>query len=365
MSKHARINSIPTSSSATPAQNRPLKISIEGNIATGKSTFINLLELFNPTSWHVLPEPVSEWTKVPDSEKIIEKNNKQNLPPAKISDSPRKKYILDQSETASPIRNRPEADSEDEEDPEDVKINCPGAANLLDLFYSDTPRWAYSFQSYALLSRMRLQRRPMPKRMRKVKDPVLFYERSLYTDRYIFAKNCAETNLMNPLEWEIYSDWSDYLLDTVGDVHVHGVIYLRCTPDVSYQRLGKRGRPEEKGVTKDYLTQLYNKHEAWLHHKSVEKHPSLYDVPILELDCNAEFETDEAYRAKLFKKVTDFLEECRKDQLKKNGPRDLSIENKENTMPPPMKKSKVVTSTAEAHAKRALEPTFVEAQNKK
>ena len=51
---------------------------------------------------------------------------------------------------------------------------------------------------------MRLQRRAMPKKLRKVADPVLFYERSLYTDRYIFAKNCAETNLMNGMEWDIY-----------------------------------------------------------------------------------------------------------------------------------------------------------------
>lgn len=331
---------------------RPLKISIEGNIATGKSTFIKLLEEFNPTAWHVLPEPVSEWTKVPDSEKIV-KAKHLNESPRKISDSPRKKYILDESEKASPIRVQGENADDESDDDDEQKINCPGAANLLDLFYSDTPRWAYSFQSYALLSRMRLQRRPMPKRLRKAKDPVLFYERSLYTDRYIFAKNCAETNLMNPLEWEIYSDWSDYLLDTVGDVHVHGVIYLRCTPDVSYTRLGKRGRPEEKGVTKDYLTQLHNKHEAWLHEKSVEKHPSLYDVPILELDCNSEFETDEEYRSKLFKKVTDFLLECKRDQLQKHTA-NLKVTaqaNKENTMPPPKK----VKLDSSPHAKRALE----------
>lgn len=81
----------------------------------------------------------------------------------------------------------------------------------------------------------------------------MFYERSLYTDRYIFARNCWETELMTDLEFDIYSDWSDYLLDTQGDVHIHGVIYLRADPKVSHARLNKRSRVEEKGITLEYL----------------------------------------------------------------------------------------------------------------
>lgn len=337
----------------------PLKISIEGNIATGKSTFIDLLQLFNRTSWHVVPEPVAEWTKVPDSDKIIESS------PKPITDSPRKR-VAESPVKSSPIRQRPTPkkssqennnnnDDSDEDDEDEEKINCSSAANLLECFYGDTPRWAYTFQSYALLSRMRLQRRPMPKRLRKVQDPVLFYERSLYTDRYIFAKNCAETGLMVPMEWDIYSDWSDYLLDTVGEVHIHGVIYLRCTPQKSYERLGKRGRPEENGVTFDYLTQLHDKHEAWLHHKNVEKHPSLSDVPILELDCNQEFETDEKYRAELFAKVKTFLDTCRADQLQKRiAKMNADKENK----PAASKKPKLDNTEQEnyhPHAKRTLD----------
>merc|ERR1712179_486319 len=125
----------------------PLKISIEGNIATGKSTFIDLLALFNKTSWHVVPEPVAEWTKVPDSDKIIESS------PKPITDSPRKR-VAESPVKSSPIRHRPtpkkntpkteknndskhdskqesnnsnnnKSDDEDEEDEEDdEKINC-------------------------------------------------------------------------------------------------------------------------------------------------------------------------------------------------------------------------------------------------
>jgi len=283
---------------------QPLKISIEGNIATGKSTFINILQEANPNSWHVVPEPVSEWTKVPDSEKV-----KKSSP------------------TKSPLKS-PTKPSGSQSDEEDEKINCPSAANLLDLFYTDTSRWAYTFQSYALLSRMRLQRKQMPKRLRNQKDPILFYERSLYTDRYIFAKNCHESDLMSDLEWDIYTDWSDYLLNTVGDLHIQGVIYLRADPEVSMNRLGKRGRKEEASIKLDYLQNLHDKHEAWLHHKNVSKHPSLYDVPILELDCNKEFETNEEAKSELIQKVRDFLIECKTEHTRRRI--EIMDQDKEN-----------------------------------
>ena len=331
------------------SSNKTIKISVEGNIATGKSTFIEFLKSVNPSAWHVVPEPVSEWTKIPDSEKVMKdnivksplkspirtpqkhKSGESSSSLSKLDDSPskRKLVLTDQSSpvkaTPSPIRIRPNPtvpdlninDTLEDEIDENAAISCPSAGNLLDLFYSDTQRWAYTFQSYAILSRMRCQKRPPPKAIRNAKQPVMFYERSLYTDRYIFARNCLELGTMTDLEWDIYSDWSDYLLDTQGDVHIHGVIYLRADPETSYQRLNKRSRSEEKGVTLEYLTSLHKKHEAWLHDKTVKKHKSLYDVPILELDCNKDFESDQENRSILFDKVKKFVEDCHKDQLKR------------------------------------------------
>ena len=60
-----------------------------------------------------------------------------------------------------------------------------GTENLLDLFYKDTPRWAYTFQSYAFISRIREQQDHIRK------NPYLpqVVERSVYSDRYCFAKN--------------------------------------------------------------------------------------------------------------------------------------------------------------------------------
>ncbi|MEQ2264582.1 hypothetical protein XENORESO_013149 [Xenotaenia resolanae] len=39
------------------------RISIEGNIASGKSTFVRLLEQ-ESTDWEVVPEPIARWCNV-------------------------------------------------------------------------------------------------------------------------------------------------------------------------------------------------------------------------------------------------------------------------------------------------------------
>ena len=87
---------------------------------------------------------------------------------------------------------------------------------------------------------------------------------------YIFARNCYETGLMNKTEWSIYTDWSTYLLESLGDLQLDGFIYLRCNPKVCENRMVKRGRLEEKDVTLDYLSQIHEKHEQWLHSRKFQ-----------------------------------------------------------------------------------------------
>ena len=50
----------------------------------------------------------------------------------------------------------------------------------MELFYNDPKRWSYTFQSYALLSRMRLQREPFGPTCQ-----ARLSERSIHSDRYV------------------------------------------------------------------------------------------------------------------------------------------------------------------------------------
>ncbi|CBY39111.1 unnamed protein product [Oikopleura dioica] len=259
------------------ARKNPVRISIEGNIATGKSTFIKILEEAAGTEdWEITPEPVSTWTQ-------IEGKNPVSLE------------------------------------------GSSSGGNLLKLFYDDAKRWSYTFQSFALLSRMRLQRAPF-----KPRTVARLSERSIHSDRYIFARNCFETGLMTETEWSIYKDWSTYLLESLGDLQLDGFIYLRCDPKVCDKRMAKRGRPEEQGVTLEYLSQLHEKHEKWLHNREFHDEDIMQDIPILEIDCNEEFHDDEEIKSKMLQQVREFVrqvQEKRQEKLSSVNETDSGVDS--------------------------------------
>ena len=182
----------------------PIIIFIEGNIAAGKSTALQELKNRCSRRSQYLQEPVNTWQNLKDS------NGK----------------------------------------------------NLLDYFYDNMPRFAYSFQSYAFLSRVRM-----------FDDfdhgaDIVFVERSIFSDKEVFAKNCFEKGLMTEIEWKLYNDWfawmSNRCIPRNCDIYT---IYLRSNPETCWKRLQKRSRPEEKSVELSYLQEIHQKHErkGWLH----------------------------------------------------------------------------------------------------
>lgn len=156
--------------------------------------------------------------------------------------------------------------------------------NLLDKFYKDINRWAYTFQTYAFVTRVVEQE----KQRKKYPHAIHVIERSVYSDRYCFAKNCFEMGAMTALEWKLYQEWFEWLVENYTP-QPSGFIYLKTDPEVCYQRLLRRNRHEEVGVSLEYLQSLHDKHESWLVEKS-KVAPYLKDVPVLILACNNEFE---------------------------------------------------------------------------
>lgn len=156
-----------------------------------------------------------------------------------------------------------------------TKIQDSKGENLLGYFYQDIKRWAYTFQSVAFRTRIQ----EMEKKVKN--DSINIIERSVYTDRNVFAKNCHSNGLMNDIEWFDYTNWHDWLC-TKFDIQPDLYIYLRVNPEVSFARLQKRSRHEEDGVPLEYLRQIHQRHEDWL--------MGLDNVIVI--DGNIEFETD-------------------------------------------------------------------------
>jgi len=199
---------------------------LEGNIGAGKSTFLSILK--KHLDLNTIEEPADKWQKVGED------------------------------------------------------------GNLLDLYYKDTKRWAYTFQSYAFITRIQSLIEYYNKKI--TGNNIEISERSVYCDRYCFAKNLFELGKMTTLEWQIYKDWFAWLVENYMP-KPKGFIYLRVSPEVCMQRLKKRNRFEESEISLDYLESLHKKHEDWLvYQKDILKH--LIDIPVLTLECNNDFKDD-------------------------------------------------------------------------
>ncbi|XP_004482120.1 deoxyguanosine kinase, mitochondrial [Dasypus novemcinctus] len=241
------------------AGRRPRRLSIEGNIAVGKSTFVKLLTKTYP-EWEVATEPIATW---------------QNIQTA------------------------------------DTQKTCttPSLGNLLEMMYQKPARWSYTFQTFSFMTRLKVQLEPFSEKLLEAKEPVQIFERSVCSDRYIFAKNLFENGSLSDIEWHIYQYWHSFLLQEFATrLKLHGFIYLQATPQVCLKRLHQRSRAEEKGIELAYLQQLHDQHEAWLVHKTTKLHSeALLNIPVLVLDVNDDFSEEGTKQEELMRKVNSFV----------------------------------------------------------
>ncbi|MFS8506886.1 MAG: deoxynucleoside kinase [Candidatus Babeliales bacterium] len=173
--------------------------------------------------------------------------------------------------------------------------------SLLDKFYQDTQRWGYTFQSYAFITRVMQQEKD--RKLNPWLHQVL--ERSVYSDRYCFAKNCFEMGTLTELEWTLYQEWFSWLVENYT-TKPSGFIYLQTDPAICFERLQKRARKEESLVPFSYLESLHNKHEDWLiYKKNIADY--LIDTPVLILDCNQDFENSPELLKGHVEKIAHFI----------------------------------------------------------
>ena len=137
---------------------------------------------------------------------------------------------------------------------------------VLGLFYRDPQRWAYSFQSYAFLSRLRAQ--VDASRSASLREaPLTVLERSVWSDKHVFAANCRATGLFaEAAEGAMYDDWHGWLMERAfpAETRLDGIIYLRASPEVCHARIAGRARGEEAAIPLTYLQELHARHERWL-----------------------------------------------------------------------------------------------------
>jgi len=175
--------------------------------------------------------------------------------------------------------------------------------NLLEQFFLNPTRWAYSFQSYILCTRVD----QLLQEYHALSDKVCVVERSIYSGRYCFAQVAREIGIMDGLEWSLYCKLWDREEARVARLP-DGFVYLRTPASICYNRISHRGRFEEKPITLDYLKRIEQKYEDWFMHKTgIDS--VLGAVPTLVLDLSGDLTVDIDMQEHYLKQVTDFLKD--------------------------------------------------------
>lgn len=199
----------------------PIVISVEGNIGSGKSTLLKYLtsnlKLSRPVVF--LQEPVDEWQQI----------------------------MSEEGET------------------------------MLQKFYKNKARYAFSFQMMAYISRLAL----LKKSVEENPDAIIITERSLYTDRFVFAKMLYDTKNIELAEYSIYLKWFDTF---ASDFPISKIIYVKTDPPVCLHRIVTRSRSGENVIAIDYLNKCNKYHNIMIDKLSPfdESRKSLDNVLIID-----------------------------------------------------------------------------------
>jgi deoxyadenosine/deoxycytidine kinase len=127
----------------------------------------------------------------------------------------------------------------------------------------------------AYISRIAMMREALKKNYR-----VIIIERSVYTDSAVFAKMLFDDKKIEEIEYKIYLKWVN---EFIADFPPVRFIYVRAEPEVSCQRVLKRGRQGET-IPFEYLQNCHKYHDEWLLKYNIS--------PLLVLNANVDITQD-------------------------------------------------------------------------
>ncbi|HKJ78725.1 MAG TPA: deoxynucleoside kinase [Prolixibacteraceae bacterium] len=124
-------------------------------------------------------------------------------------------------------------------------------------FYNDMQRWSFNLQIYFLNSRFQqiIDIRKSGK--------TIIQDRTIYEDAEIFAPNLHSMGLMSTRDFKNYKTLFDLMVSLIEPPDL--LIYLRASIPTLVNQIQKRGREYENSIRLDYLKQLNERYESWVH----------------------------------------------------------------------------------------------------
>tara|TARA_B110000483_G_C18166840_1_gene531649 strand:- start:1377 stop:2030 length:654 start_codon:yes stop_codon:yes gene_type:complete len=211
----------------------PCVISIEGNIGSGKSTILNILKTHFSKNPEIcfLTEPVLEWQKICDSDGV----------------------------------------------------------DIIQKYYENQEKYAFSFQMMAYITRLRTLRKAM-----KDGYKYIVTERSPLSDKMIFAQMLYDDGKIEKINFEIYNQWFSTFFEDIPKINI---IYIKTEPNIAEKRVHNRSRRGED-IPLSYLVRCHQYHESWMDKKK----------GILTINGNKDL-TDQGFSAHIIASFNLFIQE--------------------------------------------------------
>lgn len=123
-------------------------------------------------------------------------------------------------------------------------------------FYEDMESWSYQSQVYFLTRRLKIHKELI------LAEGSVVQDRSVYEDAEIFARNLYLQGDLSARDYGVYRDLYSILASLLPPPSL--MVYLRASVDTLMQRIAKRGREYEAGISRSYLASLNNLYEDWM-----------------------------------------------------------------------------------------------------
>jgi deoxyadenosine/deoxycytidine kinase len=176
-------------------------ISIEGNIAGGKTHLFNKLKEYYRNDDNVIfvGEPIDTWMSI--------KDNKDN--------------------------------------------------DMLTKFYNDKKKYSFSFQVMAFIT--------IFSNLKQIQDEnpekIIITERSIFTTQKVFAKMLYYEGFMEDTDYIIYNK---LINEFISQIQIDKIIYLTTPCEICGERIRSRDRKGESSISLGYLIKVDLHHKLWL-----------------------------------------------------------------------------------------------------
>ena len=167
---------------------------------------------------------------------------------------------------------------------------------MLEKFYSNQKEYAFPFQMMAYISRLALFKNTIQENP----GAIIITERSLNTDREVFAKMLYDTGFIELVNYKIYLKWFDTF---ARDCPISKVIYVNTDPQICFDRIKKRSRTGESSIPLDYLENCHKYHEDML---DTNKDSCVCNDQIV-FDGNIDIFQNEEHLEEWLKKIDELL----------------------------------------------------------